>query len=862
MNRAKKALFIDGNHLFYRSFFAIKNLSTPEGIPTNAIFGFLKAILHLTKQQKPDVLAVCFDTKGGTYRSEITPEYKANRPSPPASLIEQSKRIREILTKLQIPWFEKTGYEADDLLATLATDYVEKNHQVYIYSGDKDLLQLISPSIHVLVPVLKQTEPVDADEEFVREKYGVLPSQIIDFKSLVGDPSDNIKGVPKIGLKTAAKLLQKYPSIEDILQSNSKEKEQIAPWSEVLKTNQTIIQLQKDAPISYDDDTLEFTSFFREKWMDVSRTYSFRSILKEIKSTKGYPFQDTHSPLFPESQPYVASTELQSSPWLVENTEEITSKIQSSQECAIVLDEENVSIATSSSVYSDTTAALLQSSEKKNSLIQWLGDASIHKWVFDVKKMGHILDVDTLDEFQNTDDVQLLYFLVKPNAKQYTMKDFQSETGEYSGANPAQSVLHNAPQFLTDVKKWDELELYTETENPLSKVLYKMEKKGVKISSTYIEKIQKEVEQKIATLQQEIYEIAGEEFNIASTKQLGFVLFEKMGLPSGRKTKTGYSTDAEVLENLKSASPIVEKILSYRECSKMVSTYMIGLQKTANSQGMIHTTYLQAGPATGRISSIHPNMQNLPSDSHWGQTIKEAFIVRNPANVFLSADYSQIDLRVLAHYSQDARMTEAFREGKDIHSWTARQIFGIDKDREVSREYRNIAKTVNFGVIYGMTPHGLSQALHISTREAKQFIDMYFRTFPGIQVFTTKAVQSAKDTGYAITLLGRRRPIPELQSTNHIVRSFGERLAVNTVIQGTSADIIKKAMISIDTTLRKSFQTQMILQIHDEIITEGPASEQKEVEEWIQKIMTTTTSLNVPLHIQLHQGKTLAALKS
>jgi len=495
-------------------------------------------------------------------------------------------------------------------------------------------------------------------------------------------------------------------------------------------------------------------------------------------------------------------------------------------------------------------------------LIQWLGDASIHKWVFDVKKMGHILDVDTLDEFQNTDDVQLLYFLVKPNAKQYTMKDFQSETEEYSGANPAQTVLHNAPQFLTDVKKWDELELYTETENPLSKVLYKMEKKGVKISSTYIEKIQKEVEQKIATLQQEIYEIAGEEFNIASPKQLGFVLFEKMGLPSGRKTKTGYSTDAEVLENLKSASPIVEKILSYRECSKMVSTYMIGLQKTANPQGMIHTTYLQAGPATGRISSIHPNMQNLPSDSHWGQTIKEAFIVRNPDNVFLSADYSQIDLRVLAHYSQDARMTEAFREGKDIHSWTARQIFGIDKDREVSREYRNIAKTVNFGVIYGMTPHGLSQALHISTREAKQFIDMYFRTFPGIQDFTTKAVQSAKDTGYAITLLGRRRPIPELQSTNHIVRSFGERLAVNTVIQGTSADIIKKAMISIDTTLRKSFQTQMILQIHDEIITEGPASEQKEIEQWIQKIMTTTTSLNVPLHIQLHQGKTLAALKS
>jgi len=630
----------------------------------------------------------------------------------------------------------------------------------------------------------------------------------------------------------------------------------------VLKTNQTIIQLQKDAPISYDDDSLQFTSFLKEKWMDISRTYSFRSILKEIKSTQGYPFQDTNFPLFPESQPYVASTELQSSPWLVENTEEIFSEIHKSQECAIVLDEENIFIATSSTVYSDTTAALLQSSEKKNSLIQWLGDASIHKWVFDVKKMGHILDVDTLDEFQNTDDVQLLYFLVKPNAKQYTMKDFQSEAEENPDANPAQTVLYNAPQFLTDVKKWGELELYTETENPLSKVLYKMEKKGVKISSTYIEKIQKEVEQKIATLQQEIYEIAGQEFNIASPKQLGFVLFEKMGLPSGRKTKTGYSTDAEVLENIKGASPIVEKILSYRECSKMVSTYMIGLQKTANPQGMIHTTYLQAGPATGRISSIHPNMQNLPSDSHWGQTIKEAFIVRNPDNVFLSADYSQIDLRVLAHYSQDARMTEAFREGKDIHSWTARQIFGIDKDREVSREYRNIAKTVNFGVIYGMTPHGLSQALHISTREAKQFIDMYFRTFPGIQDFTTKAVQSAKDTGYAITLLGRRRPIPELQSSNHIVRSFGERLAVNTVIQGTSADIIKKAMISIDTILQKSFQTQMILQIHDEIITEGPASEQKEVEEWIQKIMTTTTSLNVPLHIQLHQGKTLAALKS
>jgi DNA polymerase-1 len=567
--------------------------------------------------------------------------------------------------------------------------------------------------------------------------------------------------------------------------------------------------------------------------------------------------------LFPRSQLYAASpNNVPPSPWLEETTAEISSEIQQTQECAIVLNEDNVFIATQYAVYGDATSSLLQSSEKRNAIIQWLGDESIHKWVFDVKKMGHLLSVETLDEFRNTDDVQLLYFLVKPNAKQYTIKDFQSEAEDTPETNPAQTVLHKAPLFWSDVEKWDELELYTATENPLSKVLYKMEKKGVKISPTYIEKIQKEIEQKIATLQKEIHELAGEEFNIASPKQLGFILFEKMGLPSGRKTKTGYSTDAEVLENIKGASPIVEKILSYRECSKMVSTYMVGLQKTANSEDMIHTTYLQAGPATGRISSIHPNMQNLPSDSHWGQTIKEAFIVRNPDNIFLSADYSQIDLRVLAHYSQDTRMTQAFREGNDIHSWTARQIFGIDHDREVSREYRNIAKTVNFGVIYGMTPHGLSQALHISTKEAKQFIDMYFRTFPGIRDFTTKAVQFAKDSGYAITLLGRRRPIPELQSSNHIVRSFGERLAVNTVIQGTSADIIKKAMISIDATLQESFQTQMILQIHDEIITEGPASEQNEVEQWIQKIMTTTTSLNVPLNIQLHQGKTLAALKS
>jgi DNA polymerase I len=858
LNRAKKALFIDGNHLFYRSFFAIKHLSTPEGIPTNAIFGFLKSLLRLVQLQKPDVLAVCFDTKGGTYRSDIVPEYKANRPIPPSSLIEQSKHIREILSYLEVPWFEKVGFEADDLLATFAYQLTEKKYQVYIYSGDKDLLQIISPTIHVLVPVLKQKEPLEADELFVFEKYGVYPSQIVDFKALVGDPSDNVKGVPKIGPKTASKMLQKYSSIQGILDSSSKEKEILFPWSETLKKNQQIIQLQKDAPINYQESDLQFTSFSKEKWMHVSNELSFRSLLRDIQSINAQLFQSTD----PSKENHSSSQEvIEILPWKETSTDQIKNAIATENDCAVVVDEESITIATKQAMYADTISSLLGSKDKTDNLLAWMKNETIHKWVFDGKKMGHILHWDTIENCQNVDDAQLLYFLAKPNTKQYTMKDFQIDTQEASEIPPAQSVLHYAPVLLEEVKKMEEMELYLDTEKPLSHVLYNMEKTGIKINVPYLEKIKKEMQDKIDQVTQEIYDLAGQEFNISSPKQLGFILFEKMGLPAGRKTKTGYSTDAEVLESIQSTSPIVEKILTYRECSKMLSTYVVGLQKTANQQHMIHTTYLQAGPATGRISSVHPNMQNLPSDSHWGQYIKEAFVVREPENVFISADYSQIDLRVLAHYSGDTRMKQAFHDGKDIHAWTARQIFGIEENREVSRDYRNIAKTVNFGVIYGMTPHGLSQSLHIPMKEAKQFIEMYFRTFPGVQDFIYKAIQSAKDSGYAITLLGRRRPIPELQSSNHRVQSFGERLAVNTVIQGTSADIIKKAMISIDATLRETFQTKMILQIHDEIITEGPISEQSVVQEWIQKSMTTTTSLGVPLMIQMHHGKTLAYLK-
>jgi DNA polymerase-1 len=859
LNRAKKALFIDGNHLFYRSFFAIKHLSTPEGIPTNAIFGFLKSLLRLVQLQKPDVLAVCFDTKGGTYRSSIVPEYKANRPPPPSSLIEQSKRIREILSYLEVPWFEKVGFEADDLLATFAKELTEKEYHVNIYSGDKDLLQIISPTIHVLVPVLKQKEPLEADELFVFEKYGVYPSQIVDFKSLVGDPSDNIKGVPKIGPKTASKMLQKYSSIQGILDSASKEQEILFPWAETLGKNKQIIQLQSNAPIDYQESDLQFTSFSKEKWVHVSNELSFRSLLRDIQSINAELFQSTVDLSSDNHSSYQEAIEIL--PWTETSTDQIENAIASENECAIVVDEETIAIATQKALYTDTISSLQASKEKTDRLLEWMHNETFHKWVFDGKKMGHILHWDTMEDGQNVDDAQLLYFLAKPNTKQYTMKDFQMDAQETPETPPAQSVLRYAPVLLAEVQKMEEMELYLDTEKPLSRVLYDMEKTGIKINATYLETIKKEMQQKIEQVTQEIYDLAGQEFNISSPKQLGFILFEKMGLPSGRKTKTGYSTDAEVLESIQSASPIVEKILTYRECSKMLSTYVIGLQKTANPHHMIHTTYLQAGPATGRISSVHPNMQNLPSDSHWGQYIKEAFVVREPQNIFMSADYSQIDLRVLAHYSNDTRMKQAFQDGKDIHAWTARQIFGIEENREVSREYRNIAKTVNFGVIYGMTPHGLSQSLHIPMKEAKQFIEMYFRTFPGVQDFISQAIQSAKDSGYAITMLGRRRPIPELQSSNHRVQSFGERLAVNTVIQGTSADIIKKAMISIDATLRDTYQTKMILQIHDEIITEGPASEQSEVQEWIQKMMTTTTSLGVPLMIQMHHGKTLASLK-
>ncbi|MCK5847915.1 MAG: DNA polymerase I [Caldisericia bacterium] len=851
----RKAVFLDGNNLFYRSFFAIRELTSSDGTPTNAIFGFLKTMIRIVNTEKPDYFAVCFDTKSKTYRSTILPSYKANRPPTPDSLIIQTKLIREILSRINISWFELNGYEADDLLATFASKYSRGGNSVYVYSGDRDLLQVISDDIQVLSPVNRQREPKLFNSDEVYAKYGVYPHQIVDFKSLVGDTSDNIKGVPKIGPKTAAKLLQEYGSIEKILEDVSKTTEKAREFSDVLIRNQRIIKLDYDVQIQFEYDSLAFTELDLNELLFVSRRYNLKSITRDIQENNSK--KEAEMP----NKENLSEEESKITLWNEENNEVILSKIIASSEATIMLFKNTLAIVTADTVFRCELKDINQPNWFLTSLKNIFSNEKIHKFLFDIKSILHYFSFKDTLLLKNSDDLQLAYFIDKPNTKQYSIENFCTEyqTNLYSSQEFCVSTCSKT--LMDKLYESDEIKLYKDLEMPLLSVLYDMETAGVKISKDYLQNAEKELKNRIAIVQENIYREVGQEFNIASPKQLAFILFEKMHLPARKKTKTGYSTNVSVLEELKPLSPVIEMVIEFRELSKMLNTYVVGLYKNIQKDDLIHTTYLQAGPATGRISSVNPNLQNLPSDKVWGNYIKKAFCIRNDNNIFVSADYSQIDLRVLAHFSKDEKMCEAFCSDQDIHDWTARKIFSIPKERQVIDSYRKIAKTVNFGVIYGMTPHGLSQSLHIPMKEAKQFIDMYFRTFPGVKRFIERAVNDAKTTGYAITLLGRRRPIPELHSSNKNIVSLGERLAVNTVIQGTSADIIKKAMIDINQSLFASYDTKMILQIHDEIITEGPEEEFSEVKNIIEQKMIHAVPFSVPLKVSFHAGITLAELK-
>ena len=845
--KRKSILLIDGNNIAYRSFFAIPHLATSYSVPTNAIYGFLSMLFHTHQLFHPDYLAICFDSKEKTFRAGDYEVYKAQRKPTPDLLIQQMKLIKdEVLVPLGIGVFEKPGFEADDLIATLSNRFCQENIYVRIFSGDRDMIQLIQEGqVEVVSPVNGSSEMKRYQEKEVKEQYGITPSQMIDYKSLVGDPSDNIPGIPSVGPKTAQKWLEKYGSIEHLLADDSKETAKAREHQAVVVRNQQLIKLWDNVPVSIEIEQLRTKPWNQAVMMAILEKFELKTLMKRFSV-----FQETTKPVIPEiTFQEITSEKLGQA---VLNKTKLTLWVENKQYLYMFDGIHRYRISFSEEDLFSTFHPL-------SWIDSLMKDSQVQKVVFNAKELLHLVKPPEPNQWTHVTDCLLFWYLWKPNAKNYEAVDFIQEFAIQ--ASTMDLVLWEAVDPLTEViTRLGLLPVYQNIELPLLFILYQMEEKGLRVDRPLLGQLRQKLGTLLVELQQTINQMAGAEVNVLSPKQLGSLLFEKLGLPGVKKTKTGFSTDAEVLKELEPLHPVVSKIVSFKEMSKLQNTYVESFLKLSVTDSLLHTTYLQAGPATGRLSSLSPNLQNIPMDSHWGKQLREAIVPKEPNFLFLSADYSQIDLRVMAHFSGDPKLVQAFLDGDDIHDSTARLIFHCQPGETVSDEKRAIAKTINFGVLYGMAPYGLSQALQITEKEAVHFIETYFHTFAGVADWMNQTVKEAEKKGYVTTLLGHRRPIPELSSSNKMIHKLGERLAINTIIQGTSADIIKMAMLQVDKLLVEN-TIHLILQIHDELIFEVSPSQ---LDHWCPIIQTTmehALPLQVPLLVHVSYGKTLAALQ-
>lgn len=756
----------------------------------------------------------------------------------------------EILKPLLIPVLEKDGFEADDIIATLADISSKNGLKTLILTGDRDLLQLVKDDLTVVIaPIKGISEVTYFNEERVIKEYGITPDKFTQYKALLGDSSDNIKGVPGIGPKTAKNILSTYNDIFTILSSPSKDGEKLREYKELILSNLSLVELNKNVSIEIDIESLKFSGINEKILIEISKKFEFKSILrrfigKESKNNEEFALQPLKD-------------------FSILGNDNLISIIPNSPK-TVEISSPNASYL----VNIENGENLFESNRDK--ILDLLRSSSIEKFSYDLKNLLHLLNAPPYFTPNKVWDAQIAYFLLKPNAKNYSIENFEIEYWiEQSKASKGEIVLKCFNRLKEELLARNELNLYENLEMPLLYVLYDMEKVGFKVSREKLIELKEKLDAEIESIKDTIYKEAGLEFNISSPKQLSFVLFEKLKLPTNKKkSKSGsYSTGADVLEELYNVHKIIPLIIKYRELTKSLNTYIEPFLKLTEKTSFIHTTFVQAGPATGRISSINPNLQNLPLDSEIGEGIRKAFIPRDKNRVIISADYSQIDLRVLAHFSKDPALIEAFIEGVDIHTQTAKLIFGLKDTSLVTPQMRRVAKTVNFGIIYGMSSYGLSQSLKISDKEASTFIEKYFQNFPKVKEFIEEAVDKARKFGYSETILGRKRDIPELNSENRIVKQLGERLAVNSVIQGSSADIIKIAMIRINERI-KGNNAYLILQIHDELILDCPTDKinvisaiLKEEMENIREIGGEKLLLSVPLRVSISYGDSLGELK-
>ena len=870
-----KLVLIDGNSLSFGAFYALPLLSNKAGIHTNAIYGFAMLLEKILKEEQPNHFLVAFDAGKTTFRHEKYSEYKGGRQSTPPELSEQFPYIRQLLDAYHIKYYELENYEADDIIGTLSKQAEASGLETIIITGDRDLTQLATDHVTIYYTKKGVTDVDHYTPEFIAEKYnGLLPKQIIDMKGLMGDTSDNIPGVAGVGEKTAIKLLNQFHSVEGVYNhldevSGKKLKENLENSKADAFMSKDLATINCDSPIKVNlKDTIMGDLNDNKDKIELFQKLEFKQLLNDIDSSASENNSETEHNFevihhfdninFKKLDNAIIHFEIYGSNYLKDKILKFGLYAQNQY---IVISAEDI--------------------HQYTELIEWLENDHNNKIVFDAKKTyvaAHRLEIN----LQHIDfDVMLASYIIDPSR---TIEDVQSVVSYYNqnfvksdiavyGKGKKRQVplddvlevhiaaimqaIYNCKPLMSDIlSDHNQMDLLNNLELPLARILADMEETGIYTDVNDLKEMQNELQEKLDNLVSEIYEAAGESFNINSPKQLGIVLFETLKLPIIKKTKTGYSTAVDVLEQLQGKHPIIDYILEYRQLSKLQSTYVEGLQKVISDDQRIHTRFNQTLAQTGRLSSIDPNLQNIPIRLEEGRKIRKAFKPTSDDYVILSADYSQIELRVLAHMTQDESLKEAFIHGDDIHAATAMKVFGVEKN-QVNDLMRRQAKAVNFGIVYGISDYGLSQNLGITRKKAKAFIDDYLASFPGVKQYMTDIVKDAKANGYVETLLHRRRYIPDITSRNFNLRSFAERTAMNTPIQGSAADIIKLAMVQFDKNVRETnYHAKLLLQVHDELIFEVPKSEVQDFSEFVEEIMDNALTLAVPLLVDSSYGAT------
>ena len=870
-------LLVDGHSIANRAFFGVPLLTNGKGIYTNAIYGFFNILWKILEQEKPTYLGIAFDQKEPTFRHKLYGDYKGTRAGMPEELRPQIPLIQEALEKAGVQLLGLAGYEADDVLGTLGKTYGQAGCRVLILSGDRDLLQLVDEHVTVLLPKTTKagTELQIYHEAEVEEKYGVSPAGYLQMKALMGDSSDNIPGVPSIGEKTAAKIIQAYGTLENAIAHAEEIKppraaKNLIEFESDARLSLTLATICTNCPEPGNAGKLTETSFRTSSFIEFLKQYELKSLLGRITAVE-MPAQLSLEEAVPETteEATILHTAKELEDVIKEQTDTLT--------LALCEDNEAWCGMGVNGCYAD-----MSEEEILNVLKPYLEDANITKITFDVKKLYKKLLVRNIEMQGEVLDLLLAAYLLNPSKDDYApdellqlyvnrsmpaeaevrgsgakMQSWQSlelsKRAAYIAA-VSKALAEVGPLMAQELADKGMRNLYETIERPLAEVLASMEVEGISVDLAVLDSIGSFLTAETEKLQNEIYELAGESFNIHSTKQLGVILFEKLELPAGKKTKSGYSTSAEVLEKLKWVHPIVGKVLLYRQVTKLQSTYVEGL-KAFVVDGKIHSKFKQAVTATGRLSSTDPNLQNIPIRMDMGRQLRRAFVPSGKDYFFMDADYSQIELRLLAHMSGDENLIEAYRSGADIHRLTASQVMNIPFE-EVTSAQRSSAKAVNFGIIYGMGAFSLSDDLGISQKEAAAYIESYFARYPKVKGFLDGCVSSAKEKGYGETLFGRRRPIPELKASNFVQRSFGERVAKNMPIQGSAADIIKIAMIRVYERLKKEgLKSRLLVQVHDELLIEVYRPEEEAVRRILEEEMQGAADLLVPLLVDIHTGE-------